>query len=112
MKAVPLKVRDVIKELERAGWRHLGAKGDHRVFQQSDGRITVVSGHLGDGGGITILVSGRPAYLSRSTNDRTLIEDGQRRGEAQWKHRLPLASSRRTNLPKPRCYCESTFNTT
>lgn len=45
---MPLKVRDMIKELEQAGWRHVRTKGDHRVFQQSDGRITVVSGHLGD----------------------------------------------------------------
>ena len=45
---VPLKVREVIKELERAGWVHIRAKGDHRVFRYSDGRITVVSGRLGD----------------------------------------------------------------
>jgi len=27
------KVRDVIKELERAGWLHVRTKGDHRVFR-------------------------------------------------------------------------------
>jgi predicted RNA binding protein YcfA (HicA-like mRNA interferase family) len=45
---VPLKIREVIKELEKAGWRQVRAKGDHRIFKDSDGRITVVSGQLGD----------------------------------------------------------------
>jgi len=45
---VPLKVREVIKALEKAGWRHLRTKGDHRVFRNADGRITIVSGSLGD----------------------------------------------------------------
>jgi predicted RNA binding protein YcfA (HicA-like mRNA interferase family) len=45
---VPLKVRDVIKTLEKAGWRHARTSGDHRVFRSPDGRITVVSGKLGD----------------------------------------------------------------
>jgi predicted RNA binding protein YcfA (HicA-like mRNA interferase family) len=45
---MPLKVREVIKELEGAGWVHVRTKGDHRVFRHSDGRITVVSGKLGD----------------------------------------------------------------
>lgn len=45
---MPLKVREVIKTLEKAGWRHLRTSGDHRVFRSADGRITVVSGKLGD----------------------------------------------------------------
>lgn len=45
---MPLKVREVIKELERTGWRQVRMKGDHRVFKHPDGRITVVSGQLGD----------------------------------------------------------------
>jgi predicted RNA binding protein YcfA (HicA-like mRNA interferase family) len=45
---VPIKVREVIKQLEEAGWHHVRTKGDHRVFRSSDGRITVVSGRLGD----------------------------------------------------------------
>lgn len=45
---MPIKVRDVIKDLEKAGWVHVRTKGDHRVFRSSDGRITVVSGKLGD----------------------------------------------------------------
>jgi predicted RNA binding protein YcfA (HicA-like mRNA interferase family) len=34
--------------LERAGWSHVRSSGDHRVFRSPDGRITVVSGRLGD----------------------------------------------------------------
>ena len=45
---MPLKVREVIRELEKAGWLHTRTKGDHRVFRYSDGRITVISGKLGD----------------------------------------------------------------
>jgi predicted RNA binding protein YcfA (HicA-like mRNA interferase family) len=41
-------VRDVIKALEKAGWRHVRTTGDHRVFRGPDGRITVVSGGIGD----------------------------------------------------------------
>jgi predicted RNA binding protein YcfA (HicA-like mRNA interferase family) len=43
-----MKVRDVIKGLENAGWRNVRTKGDHRVFRNTAGQITVVSGHLGD----------------------------------------------------------------
>jgi predicted RNA binding protein YcfA (HicA-like mRNA interferase family) len=45
---VPLKIREVIQKLEEAGWTHIRTKGDHRVFRHPDGRITVVSGRLGD----------------------------------------------------------------
>ena len=45
---MPLKVRDVIRDLNEAGWRHIRTKGDHRVFQHPDGRTTVVSGQIGD----------------------------------------------------------------
>jgi predicted RNA binding protein YcfA (HicA-like mRNA interferase family) len=45
---VPVKVRELIKTLEKAGWRHVRTTGDHRVFRSPDGRITVVSGKLGD----------------------------------------------------------------
>jgi predicted RNA binding protein YcfA (HicA-like mRNA interferase family) len=45
---LPLKVREVIKVLEKAGWRHIRTSGDHRVFQSADGHITVVSGKLSD----------------------------------------------------------------
>jgi len=45
---MPVKVRDVIKDLENAGWRNIRTKGDHRVFRNAAGQITVVSGHLSD----------------------------------------------------------------
>jgi len=45
---VPLKVREVIQRLERAGWRNVRTNGDHRIFRNAEGRVTVVSGRLGD----------------------------------------------------------------
>jgi predicted RNA binding protein YcfA (HicA-like mRNA interferase family) len=45
---VAVKVRDLIKMLEKAGWRHVRTSGDHRVFRNAEGHITVVSGKLGD----------------------------------------------------------------
>jgi len=45
---VPLKVREVIKLLEKHGWRLVRTTGDHRVFRSAEGRITVVSGKAGD----------------------------------------------------------------
>ncbi|MBL8229610.1 MAG: type II toxin-antitoxin system HicA family toxin [Bryobacterales bacterium] len=45
---MPLKVREVIRKIEGAGWRLVRTSGDHRVFRNADGRITVVSGRLGD----------------------------------------------------------------
>jgi predicted RNA binding protein YcfA (HicA-like mRNA interferase family) len=44
---MPVKVRDLIKTLEGAGWRKVRTSGDHRVFKNNEGRITVVSGKLG-----------------------------------------------------------------
>ncbi|MCC6539238.1 MAG: type II toxin-antitoxin system HicA family toxin [Bryobacterales bacterium] len=43
-----MKVREVIRKIEDAGWRLVRTSGDHRVFRSPDGRITVVSGRLGD----------------------------------------------------------------
>jgi predicted RNA binding protein YcfA (HicA-like mRNA interferase family) len=40
--------RDLIRTLETAGWRLVRTSGDHRIFQNADGRITIVSGKLGD----------------------------------------------------------------
>ncbi|MEQ1885253.1 MAG: type II toxin-antitoxin system HicA family toxin [Bryobacteraceae bacterium] len=45
---MPLKVREVIKLLEKAGWKHDRTNGDHRIYKGPDGQITVVSGRLGD----------------------------------------------------------------
>jgi predicted RNA binding protein YcfA (HicA-like mRNA interferase family) len=38
---VPLKVREVIKLLEKNGWRLMRTKGDHRIFGDGEGRTTV-----------------------------------------------------------------------
>jgi predicted RNA binding protein YcfA (HicA-like mRNA interferase family) len=48
LELVPLKVRDVLKVLERHGWRHIRTTGDHRIYRSSDGRVTVVSGKPGN----------------------------------------------------------------
>ena len=48
MSGMPLKVREVIRLLEKNGWRLIRTTGDHRVFRSPDGRITVVSGGAGD----------------------------------------------------------------
>jgi len=45
---VPLKVREVIRLLERNGWKNVRTSGDHRIFRSPDGRITVVSGRGGE----------------------------------------------------------------
>jgi len=45
---VPLKVREVIQLLQANGWTNVRTNGDHRVFRDKDGRITVVSGRSGD----------------------------------------------------------------
>jgi len=46
--SVPLKARDVIGSLERQQWRHVRTSGDQRIYRSPDGRITVVSGELGE----------------------------------------------------------------
>lgn len=45
---MPLKVREVIRKIEAAGWRLVRTSGDHRIYRGPDGRITVVSGQMGD----------------------------------------------------------------
>jgi predicted RNA binding protein YcfA (HicA-like mRNA interferase family) len=44
---LPLKVREVIRALEKAGWVHVRTSGDHRIFRSADGRVTVVAGKVG-----------------------------------------------------------------
>ena len=45
---MPLKVREVIKLLEKNVWRLLRTKGDHRIYGDNEGRTTVLSGQTGD----------------------------------------------------------------
>jgi predicted RNA binding protein YcfA (HicA-like mRNA interferase family) len=38
---VPLKVREVVRMLEKAGWRELRSKGSHRHFRHPDRPLIV-----------------------------------------------------------------------
>ena len=44
-----VKVRDVMKMIEKDGWFHVGTEGDHRQYkhQTKKGRVTI-SGHPGE----------------------------------------------------------------
>lgn len=44
---MPKKIKDLIRELEQAGFTNRGGKGSHRNFQHGNIRITL-SGQLGD----------------------------------------------------------------
>ena len=45
---MPRKIRDLIRDLERAGFVNRGGKGSHRNFQHPKGRRITVSGSEGD----------------------------------------------------------------
>jgi len=45
---VPRKIRQLIKELEQAGFINRGGKGSHRNFSHSKGVAFTISGKLGD----------------------------------------------------------------
>jgi predicted RNA binding protein YcfA (HicA-like mRNA interferase family) len=45
---VPRKIRQLIFDLERAGFRNRGGKGSHRNYEHPKGMIVTVSGQLGD----------------------------------------------------------------
>jgi predicted RNA binding protein YcfA (HicA-like mRNA interferase family) len=45
---VPRKIRQLIKELEQAGFINRGGKGNHRNFIYPKGFALTVSGNLGD----------------------------------------------------------------
>jgi len=47
-KSVPRKIRELIQDLERAGFVCRGGKGSHRNFKHSRGVKITVSGNLGD----------------------------------------------------------------
>lgn len=44
-----MKVRDLVRLMEAAGWRHLKTRGSHRQYKHpaKSGRVTV-AGHPGD----------------------------------------------------------------
>lgn len=45
---MPRKIRELIKDLEKAGFVNRGGKGDHRNFGHSKGMRITISGQLGD----------------------------------------------------------------
>jgi len=45
---MPRKIRQLIKELEQAGFINRGGKGSHRNFIHPKGVVLTISGKLGD----------------------------------------------------------------
>jgi predicted RNA binding protein YcfA (HicA-like mRNA interferase family) len=45
---MPRKIRQLIRDLERAGFVNRGGRGDHRNFEHAKGLRVTVSGNLGD----------------------------------------------------------------
>ncbi len=45
---MPRKIRELIRDLEQAGFVNRGGKGDHRNFEHSKGMRVTLSGQLGD----------------------------------------------------------------
>jgi predicted RNA binding protein YcfA (HicA-like mRNA interferase family) len=45
---MPRKIRELIKDLEKAGFVNRGGKGDHRNFEHPKGMRATISGQLGD----------------------------------------------------------------
>ncbi len=44
---MPRKIRELIKELKKAGFVNWGGKGSNRNFKHKDGAILTISGKLG-----------------------------------------------------------------
>ena len=45
---MPRKIRELIRNLERAGFVNRGGRGDHRNFEHPQGARVTISGQLGD----------------------------------------------------------------
>jgi len=45
---MPPKIRKLIQQLERAGFKNLGGKGSHRKFRHPCGEALTISGKPGD----------------------------------------------------------------
>ena len=45
---MPRKVRELIRELERAGFADRGGRGSHRNYEHSGGARVTISGQQGD----------------------------------------------------------------
>ncbi|MCD4691611.1 MAG: type II toxin-antitoxin system HicA family toxin [Calditrichales bacterium] len=44
---MPRKIKELIKELEKAGFVNRGGKGSHRNYIHSEGIVVTISGNLG-----------------------------------------------------------------
>ena len=45
---MPRKIRELVRDLERAGFANRGGKGSHRNYEHPDGVRVTLSGQLGD----------------------------------------------------------------
>ncbi|NBC49894.1 MAG: addiction module toxin, HicA family [Gammaproteobacteria bacterium] len=45
---MPRKIREILRDLEQAGFRQRGGKGSHRNLQHDRGARVTISGKLGD----------------------------------------------------------------
>ncbi len=45
---MPRKIRELIRDLERAGFVNKSGKGSHRKFKHLSGTMVILSGGLGD----------------------------------------------------------------
>ena len=45
---MPPQIRELIKQLEKAGFSNLGGKGCHRNYIHPKGEVITISGKLGD----------------------------------------------------------------
>jgi len=45
---MPRKIRELIRDLESAGFINRGGKGDHKNFEHPKGMRVTISGQLGD----------------------------------------------------------------
>jgi predicted RNA binding protein YcfA (HicA-like mRNA interferase family) len=48
MSTMPIKIRQLIRALEKAGFMNRGGKGNHRNFIHPKGIALTISGNLGD----------------------------------------------------------------
>ena len=47
-KDMPRKIRELLRDLEEAGFKNRGGKGSHRNFEHASGSRITISGGLGD----------------------------------------------------------------
>ena len=65
-----MKVRDIIKRVEKDGWREVKAKGSHRQYKHlvKSGRVTI-PGHPGDDVAIGVSVMQYTVIVEKAANN-------------------------------------------